>query len=421
MAVVINNQNASAYPRNSPRLSYNIGMPALSDAKWTGYVTVVLSVGAVTLVLKLLGDHVNATTVSLALLLNVLFIATRWGSVPALLASVIAMLCFNFFFLPPFGTFTIAATDNWIALFAFLITAVTAGQLSASVKKRAEEAESGKREIGRLYAELRDAFERASHAEALRQSEKLKSALLDAVTHDLRTPLTSIKASITTLLDEQRGDPPLTLDNESRIEMMEVIDEESDRLNRFINGLIELARIEAGELHLRRRWGVVDEIISTALSRAEPITRHHRIEVDVEKELPGVRVDESAVSEVVYTLIDNAAKYSAQGSRIRIEARRDGDESIRMSVEDEGRGVAPDLRERVFDKFFRATRDGDVTKQPTGTGMGLAIAKGIVEAHGGKIRIEAAHAGEGTRVVFTLPIGDEDAVEEPQYSLSEKV
>ena len=276
------------------------------DHKWAGYVVAALSVGALTLVLKIVGAHVNAATVSLALLLNVLFIATRWGSLPALAASILAMLCFNFFFLPPFGTFTIAATDNWIALLAFLVTAVTAGQLSASAKRRAEEAETGKREIERLYAELRDAFERASHAEALRQSEKLKSALLDAVTHDLRTPLTSIKASITTLLDEVRGringEPPVALDAESRVEMMEVIDEESDRLSRFINGLIELARIEAGELHLRRRWGAVDEIISAALLRAEPITRQHRVELDVEKELPGVRVDERAVSEVVYTL-----------------------------------------------------------------------------------------------------------------------
>ena len=381
------------------------GMPASSEPKWIGYLVAVLSVLALTLVLKLLGDHVNATTVSLALLLNVLFIATRWGSLPALTASVVAMLCFNFFFLPPFRAFTIAATDNWIALFAFLVTAVTAGQLSASAKKRAEEAEAGKREIGRLYAELREAFERASHAEALRQSEKLKSALLDAVTHDLRTPLTSIKASITTLLDEVRGESPLALDHESRIEMMEVIDEESDRLNRFINGLIELARIEAGELQLRRRWGVVDEIISAALTRAEPITRQHRVEVDVEKELPGVRVDERAVSEVVYTLIDNAAKYSLPGSRIRISAHRANDELIEMSVEDEGRGVPPDLRERVFDKFYRATRDGDVTsREPTGTGMGLAIAKGIIEAHSGKIWIESAENGNGTRVVFTLPI-----------------
>src|SRR5690242_3045398 len=228
------------------------------DQKWAGYLIAVVSVGALMLVLKIVGAHVNAATVSLALLLNVLFIATRWGSLPALAASIVAMLGFNFFFLPPFGTFTIAATDNWIALVAFLVTAITAGQLSARAKRRAEEAEAGRREIERLYAELRDAFQRASHAEALRQSEKLKSALLDAVTHDLRTPLTSIKASITTLLDEAHGrvngEPPVTLDAESKLEMMEVIDEESDRLSRFISGLIELARIEAGELQLRRRW-----------------------------------------------------------------------------------------------------------------------------------------------------------------------
>jgi K+-sensing histidine kinase KdpD len=187
-------------------------------------------------------------------------------------------------------------------------------------------AEAGRREIERLYRELRDAFERASHAGALRQSEKLKSALLDAVTHDLRTPLTSIKASITTLLDEAKAqgsaEQSVTLDPESRLEMMEVIDEESDRLNRFIGGLIELARIEAGEMRLRRQWGSVDEIISAALARAAPLTRGHKIVVDVERELPVVRVDERAVSEVVYTLVDNAAKYSPPGTEIRIRATR---------------------------------------------------------------------------------------------------
>jgi len=131
--------------------------------------------------------------------------------------------------------------------------------------------------------------------------------------------------------------------------------------------------------------------------------------------LPGVRVDERAVSEVVYTLIDNAAKYSAKGSVIRISARRAGEELIQMAVEDEGPGIPSDLRERVFDKFFRATRDGDIRNhQPTGTGMGLAIAKGIVEAHEGTIWIESGSGGKGTRVVFTLPIGDDDVVEEEQ-------
>src|SRR5215210_5915956 len=174
------------------------------ERRRTGYLAAVLGVAAVTGALKLFGDHVNSTTVALALLLVVLFVATAWGSRPAVLASLLGVVCFNFFYLPPVGRLTIDAPDNWIALVAFLVTAVTAGQLWSRAKRRAEEADAGRREIERLYIELQNAFERASHAKALEQSERLKSALLDAVTHDLRTPLTSIKASVTTLLD----DPP---------------------------------------------------------------------------------------------------------------------------------------------------------------------------------------------------------------------
>src|SRR5207253_2632407 len=140
-----------------------------------------------------------------------------------------AMLCFNFFFLPPVGTFTISDTENLIALFSFLMVAITAGELSAKAKRRAEEAE-------RLYQELQIAFEKASQAEALRRSEKLKSALLDAVTHDLRTPLTSIKASVTMLIEEHEQDTiHLTLEREGRGELLEVINEETDRLNDFVS------------------------------------------------------------------------------------------------------------------------------------------------------------------------------------------
>jgi K+-sensing histidine kinase KdpD len=402
-------------------------MSSLLQRRLAHYVLAALGIGVATILLAPFRTHINSTTVALALLLFVLFVATLWGSGPALLASALGMLCFNYFFLPPYHTLWIATPDNWIALAAFLLTAITAGQLSARAKRRAEEAESGRLEIERLYAELQNAFERASHAEALRQSERLKSALLDAVSHDLRTPLTSIKASITTLLDEARGkrdaEQPVTLDRESRLEMMEVIDEESDRLNRFIGGLIELARIEAGEMHLRRQWGAVEEIISAALARAAALTRGHEILVEVEGELPVLRVDERAVSEVVYTLVDNAAKYSPPGARIRINAGQTPDGLIRIAVEDEGAGIAEDLRERVFDKFFRATRDGDVRHgQPSGTGMGLAIAKGIVEAHDGHIWIEGGARGKGTRVVFTLPVGDEDeTTRESEAFAAEKI
>lgn len=385
----------------------------LFEKRWLGYSLAVFGVATITGALKLFGGHINPTTVALVFILAILFIATGWGSRPAIVASLLSVICFNFFYLPPVGTFSISDPHNWIALLAFLVTAITAGELSARAKRRAKEADAGRREIERLYKELQDSFERSSQAKALEQSERLKSALLDAVTHDLRTPLTSIKASITTLLNETDGvagtGPSITLDPDSRREMLEVINEESDRLDRFIGGLIELARIEAGEMHIRRHWGTVDEIIANSLSRAEPLTRRHHVKIEVENNLPVVRVDSRAVSEVVYTLVDNAAKYSPPDTTIRVEASRARDETVQIAVEDEGQGIAPALRERVFEKFFRATRDGDIsTHQPSGTGMGLAIAKGIVEAHDGSIFVEESANGHGTRVVFRLPVGDEE-------------
>jgi K+-sensing histidine kinase KdpD len=378
------------------------------------YSLAVTSIAAVTALLAPFHQSINSTTIALALLLVVLFVATQLGSGPALLASLAGIVSFNFFFLPPVRTLIITEPENWVALVAFLITAVTAGELSGRVRRRAAEAEAGRREIERLYEDLSSAFERASHAEALRQSEKLKSALLDAVSHDIRTPLTSIKASVTTLLDEVRGgtagEPSVMLDTESRTEMLEIIDEESDRLDKFVEGLIELARIEAGEMQLRPGWGPVDEIITSALGRAKLRTLGHLVEVRIDKNLPVAQVDPRSIEEVIYTLVDNAAKYSAVGTRILIDAKQTADEAIQISVEDEGQGVPADLRERVFDKFFRATQDGDLSSagSKSGTGMGLSIARGIVEAHGGRIWLGDGSNGKGTRVTFTLPIGDEE-------------
>ena len=338
-------------------------------------------------------ERVNSTTVALAFLIVVLSAATFFGRNPALLASFVAMLCFNYFFLPPYYTWTIAEPQNLVAWAAFTFTALIAGELSAYASRRAREAE-------RLYDELQSAFKTATEAEALKQSEKLKSALLDAVTHDLRTPLTSIKASVTTLLESEGGHRTIELDSEGRADFLDIINEETDRLNGFIESMVQLARVEAGSV----KAGVfsnVEEIISIALDRAKSVTAGHILVVNLEKELPLIRVDARAIAEVIYNLVENAAKYSPNGTTITLMGRSHGDRVI-ISVGDEGKGIPEEMRENVFEKFVRLDGSGS-----DGLGLGLAISRGIVEAQDGSIEIRSGENGKGTAVVLTLPIGEE--------------
>ncbi len=382
----------------------------LTISRWLRYVSAVLAVGVGTTLILPFRQQINSTTVALGYLLIVLFVAILGRSGPALIASLLAMLCFNFFFLPPFHTFTIADPQNWVALTAFFVTALAVGQLSARARQRAEEAEAGRHEVKRLYEELQDAFERASQAEALKRSERLKSALLDAVTHDIRTPLTSIKASATLLLEDREATEQVEkLTPEEQQAMLRVINHGTDRLDRFIEGIVDLARIETGDMNLYRNWGAVDDIIDAALAQAEPLTRQHQIRVRIEDELPVVRVDARAVAEVIYTLIDNASEYAPAETLIKVEANRITDDMIEIAVEDEGPGIPSHLRERVFERFYRAPSNGAAAGRSGGIGMGLAIAKGIVEAHSGRIWIEDGTAGRGARIAFTVPVGDEES------------
>lgn len=378
-----------------------------ANQRWMRFGGALFSIALITFLLEPFHAVINTATIALAFLLLILFIATFLGRNPALVASVAAMLCFNYFFLPPVRTWTIAEPQNLIAWAAFMITAVTAGQLSAYAKRRAEEAEKQKREIERLYDELKTAFAKASEAEGLRQSEKLKSALLDAVTHDLRTPLTSIKVLATTLLDSEGGHRTIELDSESKHEFLETIVGETDRLNQFIEGMVELAQIEAGSLGLRRGWDEVSEIIEAALFRAEKRLQNRRILLKLEENLPLVQVDSKSLAEVIYTLLDNAAKYSPDNSNIEIAAHNTGQDTIEISVTDEGEGVPVEWREKIFDKFFRVEETAKSAKKPKGMGLGLAIAKGIIEAHGGKILVTDNPNGRGAKFVLTVPIGDE--------------
>jgi K+-sensing histidine kinase KdpD len=372
-----------------------LGKMNLGDRFRSGPLCYALAAGAVLLItaaLSSFGEHVNSTTAALTLLLAVLTSATFFGRNPALLASFVAMLCFNYFFLQPYHTWRIAEPQNLIAWAALTTTAIVAGELSAYARRRAREAE-------RLYVELQNAFEAATHAEALKQSEKLKSALLDAVTHDLRTPLTSIKASVTTLLESEGGHRTIELDADGRSEFLDIINEETDRLNGFIESMVGLARLESGAITGEGSFANIDEIVATALQRAGKLLAKHHVAIDLPPGLPLIHVDAQATAEVLYSLLENAAKYSPAGTTVTIGAAATRDH-IAISVTDEGAGVPIDMRERVFEKFVRL--DGGASD---GLGLGLAIARGIVEAQKGTIEVGSPETGKGAEVVVTFPVG----------------
>jgi len=349
--------------------------------------------------------EVNLTTAALTLVVAVLVPALYWGSGPALVAAILALLSFNYFFIPPIRTWAIRDPENLVAFAVFTITALTVGQLSSRARRKAEEAEGRRVEIERLYEELRKAFEQASEAETLRRSEKLKTALLDAVTHDLRTPLTSIKAAATTLMGSLKpaDGKGSALDEEGRRELLSVIDEESDRLNRFVEEMMELAQIEGGHLLLRRGPVSTGEIVNAALDRAARALAPHPVEVAIADKLPLLQVDAASIAGVVFELLENAAHYSPAGGRIVVGAAQSGD-WVEIAVEDEGPGIAAEHRERIFEKFFRTPH----ASGEKGFGVGLAIARGIVEAHGGRIWAEG-RVGPGTNgrggsaLRFTVP------------------
>src|SRR5574341_830161 len=214
-------------------------------------------------------------------------------------------------------------------------------------------------------------------AEALKQSDALKSALIASVSHDLRTPLTSIRASVDSLLHNE-----LNWDQATLHEFHVIISEEVNRLMRLVENLLAMARIDAGEMHPSRQWGSVAEICNNVFDRCAGALGQRRAQVDCAETLPLVRVDSRLIAQALANLVENAAKYSPPKGRIIVRAWLEG-EQLLMSVTDEGPGIAPEEIDRIFDKFYRGSRRAG--EQNGGTGMGLAIARGIIEAHGGRI------------------------------------
>jgi len=355
--------------------------------------------------LELVGPTVNGVTAAQVLLLVILLDARFCGTLPAFVASIGAVIGFTRHFVTP-GGFAFGDPNDWAALISFIIIAVVGGELASRAERRAAEAQAGRIEIQRLFQELQAAFERASEAEAARRNEELKSALLDALTHNLRTPLTAIKAAVTALIASGSWHGGSALPAEGRRELLQVIDEESDRLNRFIEGLSNAGRPDASQpLHLRSV--PLGDIVRAGLLRAESITRDHRLTVEIDEGLPPVAVNAASVAEVIYILVDNASKYAPTKSGITLRASQAAREYVQLSVSDEGPGIPPHLGERIFERFFRVPGREPFDARRGGVGLGLPIARRLIEAQGGRIWVEsesASPARQGTTIAMILPI-----------------
>jgi two-component system sensor histidine kinase KdpD len=433
----------------------------------------------------------------------VLFLAAKWGLRYAVATSVVATAAYNYYFLPPVGTFTINDPQNWLAIFAFLAVSVVGSRLSERAREEAEDARRRQRELEVLYGLSRQllqtenvasllnaispaimlvtradavvlylldgdrrymagdssaiqmddislrqlaqtlpapdsvglearvplsvgvrprglllmsgvslsaetleaigglisvsidrarALEDVTRGEASKESERLRSLMIDSITHELRTPLTAIKAAASTLL------LPKALNPEEQRELLTVIDEESDRLNQLVSEAVEMAQLDTQEVHMTFGPMSVEELVKQAMGDCSNLLDGREVKVDLPP-LPPVKADADFITKVLTNLIENATKYSPAGSPIFISADRRG-EMISVSVADRGIGIDLSEQSLIFERFYRASVP---SQQTWGTGMGLAISRAIIEAHGGTLSV-TSRLGEGSVFSFTLPV-----------------
>ena len=493
-----------------------------------GAVAIALCIGS------LIERFIGLQSISLVFLMAVMGSAIAWGLLPALFACLLSVLAFNFFFIPPLYTFTIADPENVVALFFFALVAVIISNLTAAGRRQIAAARTRAKTTGELYAFSRKvagigtlddllwattyqissmlnvhtvlllpekegggltlaagyppedrlddadmaaarwswehnhaagrgsdtlpggswlflplrtgsgpvgvigidretpgplltpderrlldaladqaavAIERISlvrglaEARVLAETERLRAALLTSISHDLRTPLASILGTVSSLRSyaERYGAA-------EREELLSTLQEEAERLNRFVGNLLDMTRLESGTIDLKLDLVDVGEIVGSALERAGHVLAHHRVEVDIAPDLPMLRLDALLFEQVLFNLLDNAAKYAPPGGRIDVHARRDAD-TVAIELVDDGPGIPPADLERVFDKFYRVHAQD---RQRAGTGLGLAICRGFVEAQGG--RIDAQNRGDRSGAVLTIrmPAAETVQIREPE-------
>lgn len=326
--------------------------------------------------------------ISIVYLLVVLALATTRSLYAAIIASLIAFLSFDYFIVPPLYTFVIYRIEEWIALFVFLIDAILTGYLASALRQRAQQAARDARELARI--------------ELLQRTDALRAALLSSVSHDLRTPLTIIKAAASSLLEED-----IQWSEEEKHSCALSIEREADRLNRLVGNLLDMSRIEEGALKPEKEWYQLTSLIQDVVDRLQPLLQGRIVDMHLSRDVPPVELDYLLIDQVLTNLLENAVRYTPPTSPIEINTQcRRGEVLIRVA--DRGPGIPPDDLERIFDKFYRvlSNKSAPYTEDhyPTGSGLGLAVCKGVVEAHGGRIWAEAREGG-GAVFSITLPIG----------------
>jgi two-component system, OmpR family, sensor histidine kinase KdpD len=342
-----------------------------------GFLASAGAVVFVTAAIAIVKRWVPVLSLGVLYIFAVLPVAIFWGLGLACLVSVASMLAFNWFFLPPTHTFQLRDGANWAVLAVYLVTAVVVSALAARAKRRAELAEAREREASaRAAAEL--------EAEALRRSDALKTVLLHAVSHDLRSPLTAIVAAASSL-----SNPQVSLDDLDRAELVETIRTEAERLDRLVGNLLDLSRLRSGVAHPHPELWPIDDLVARALEQLGD--RGDRVDVELEADVPPVYVDAAQIERVLVNVLDNALKFSPPATRVSLRVAAEGQEVL-IHVLDDGPGIQ--AAALMFEPFQSA---GDAA----GAGLGLAIARGFAEANGARVWAEDDARGH---FVVALPL-----------------
>jgi two-component system sensor histidine kinase KdpD len=351
----------------SPRRDDDDGFPL----KRVGpYVIVLAATGLTFILVGAVQARAALPTVVLLYLVPIILAATRWGRGPAIAAVVVSVLGHDLFFIEPVGTLSIARADEAVGLALLLLVAVVTAQLADEARRGAQNEQE---------------------AAIARRSDALKTALLHTVSHDLRTPLASIKAGVSAL---RQADTDYTDDD--RAELLAAIEEEADRLDRLVRNLLDASRLEAGALTPHKHPQDLRELSRAVAGRLQTVLGDRPLELDLAEDLPLVACDYAQIDQVLTNLLENAARHTPPGTPVEVRMRCEA-ENVQIEVTDKGPGVPAGDRERLFHAFERGRT------RAQGTGLGLAIARGLVEAHGGRLWVEAGSGG-GARFLFTLPV-----------------